>query len=363
MQLDVAQSIPLNFDNEQSPFGVACFLFGGGRSVRDRFNKLNSYSYYDWVDTVDEVPEPSEYEMSDLLDERACEFIKKGTVAVQWSGGVDSTTVLLSLIKNGISKEDLIILYDSNSVQEYESLYNWLQQEGYNLQQVTRWRYSLAHIEADVITNGWCADQLFGSIFFHDAYRFYFNEIPELLRKVKFPFGYLDEDKVEEYSEIYKTAAREVLGLDLSIAAELGWYINFTMKYTWVAAHNDLYLAGTNNHKKIECFFDTSKFQSWSVNNFPRIKEANIYGKDASQYKRPFKEYCNEVFPNEEYLNQKTKVPSWMTARSSAVAERCRTVIRNGKYYDILRCSAVTPESLNKQFELFFAKYKKNPII
>ena len=98
--IDVAQSIPCYYDDETSPYGIACLLFAG-RLVRDRFNNLNPYSRFNWIQEKESIPIPNSTPLAELIDRRANELIGQ-SISVQWSGGVDSTTLLLSLIKNGM---------------------------------------------------------------------------------------------------------------------------------------------------------------------------------------------------------------------------------------------------------------------
>lgn len=125
--IDVVQSIPCYYDDETSPYGIACLLFTG-RLVRDRFNNLNSFSQFNWIQEKESIPIPNSTPLAELIDRRANELLGQ-SISVQWSGGVDSTTLLLALIKNGISKEDLLVYYDNNSVQEYPKLFHWLQKQ------------------------------------------------------------------------------------------------------------------------------------------------------------------------------------------------------------------------------------------
>ena len=136
-KLIVGQSIPMHTEIGTTPFGIACTYFSG-KVVRDRFGFLNQFSSYNWTDKTDPIPQAKDHSLTDLMDARACQFLGK-SVAVQWSGGVDSTAILLALIKNGISKEDLVILYDTNSIDEYPKLYKWLEEQKYNLKLVTNW--------------------------------------------------------------------------------------------------------------------------------------------------------------------------------------------------------------------------------
>lgn len=357
LSLNVAQSISCTEDNVKNPYNVICTLFSG-RFVRDRFNILNQYSNFRWIDSVDKVPEPIDTPIKELIDKRANELLGK-SITVQWSGGVDSTTVLLSLIKNGISKEDLLIFYDTNSMTEYPKLYLWLKDQGYNMKQIKKWRKELSNTQTDIITNGWCADQLYGSIFFHEGYRDYFSPLPEFLMSISFPFGDLTKEEAHNYAQIYKDAAKQSIDVDLSIAAELGWYINFSLKWTWVSAFNDLFLLDTPSANKTQCFFNTDYFQAWAIGNYKNIAKFNIYGENARYYKQPFKEYCNEVFPDDDYLNNKTKFPSWNAATAVTTSEPLRITIKNNEGYEIVNFPVrVNPPNID-DLSRIFTKYKK----
>ena len=310
-RLEVVQSIPCYVDNETSPIGIANILFCG-RCVRDRFNVLNQYSDINWVDTVDKVVAPSSIPIADIMDQRAVELIKQGSIATQWSGGVDSTSLLLALIKNGISKEDLVVFYDANSVAEYPKLYEWLKEQGWNLKEVKRsWLKELGNVDTDLITNGWCADQLFGSIYFHEYPSSYSLPLVQFLENNKFPQKQPSTEEINKAVEVYREYANKVFGIELNIAAELGWFINFTCKWTWVSTFNELYLSTTKNSNKTQVFYNTEAFQAFALNNFENIARDNIYAQDASKYKEPLKQYCYSVFKDDDYLQNKTKNPSW----------------------------------------------------
>lgn len=346
-------------DSVTSPFGIGCGLFAG-RLVRDRFNVLNKYSKINWVDSVDKVPEPVTVPLADLMDRRAQELIAEGSISSQWSGGVDSTALLLALIRNGIKKQDLLIYCDENSVREYPKLYEWLVEEGYSIKKPNRWRKGLSKAPTDLITNGWCADQLFGSIFFHNAPKMYYLPIAEFLKKISILDTPISEDQANQATEVFQKYAKDTFDLDLSIAAQLGWFINFTMKWTWVSTFNELFLAGLSNSHKTKVFYDTPYFQGWSLANYTSICKRNIYGKDALYYKRELKEYCNSVFPDNDFLTKKSKNPSWNAARTNAKPERGRITVKTEKGMEILNLPSNSPINLEEIYKgPFFTRYFK----
>lgn len=350
--------MPCYLESETSPFGMLCTLFCG-RLVRDRFNLLNQYSEFNWVDTVDEIPKETTKSLSDLMDQRANELLGN-SITVQWSGGVDSTSLLLALIKNGISKEDLLIYYDTNTIGEYPKLFTWLQDQKYNLKLVTNWRDELGNTQTDLITNGWCADQLFGSMFFHTAKNYYYYSLENLFKSIQFPKKQPTEEEIQTAISIYRESAKKLFDFDLTIAAELGWYANFCLKWSWVSTFNELFLLETPAQSKTQVFFNTLYFQSWAINNFLNIKVANIYGKDTTKYKQQLKTYCNTVFPDSDYLKNKTKNPSWNVSISSRAASSQRLTIKTDAGYEVLHLSKKLPSDYKAGLDnSFFTKFKK----
>lgn len=354
-QVIAIQSLPVYLDNQNSPYGILSSIFSG-RCVRDRFNWLNKYSRVNWVESVDPIPTPSSTPITDLMDQRACELIKQGSIAAQWSGGVDSTSLVLALIKNGISKEDLIILHDINSVKEYPKLYTWLKAQGWNLQEVTQsWKDTLSSIDVDVITNGWCADQLFGSIYFHENPEDYSKSFTELVQKSDLFKKALSLDDIKKAEEVITKYADKLFGIKLKIAAEYGWFTNFIMKWTWVANYNNLFLACSANRNKTQPFYNTEYFQAFALNNFEQIAGYNIYGSNARYYKKPLKEYCNSVYFDEDYLTNKSKKPSWQGAVIKPSDKLCIT-IKTTEGFQIFRPSASMYNVVTKQI---FTKFLK----
>lgn len=317
-----------------NPFDFVSQVFCG-RYVRDRFNVLNEYSLINWSDTVDPIPKPSDKALSEIMDERALELIKQGSIAAQWSGGVDSSALVLALIRNGISKEDLVICYDHNSIQEYPKLFSWFQEQGWNLKECEDWETTLSNIDTKIITNGWCADQMFGSVFFHGAPQYYSYPIAEFIGKANLRFGNPKPEQAQPFTEIYQKYAKDWFDLNLQTAAELGWFINFTMKWSWVSRFNDLWLLFSKNRKKTKVFYDTLAFQEWSLGNFDQIKEHNIYGEDTRYYKRVLKEYCNSVFNDADFLENKGKQPSWNSGNNETMYAGQRIVIETTTGYHV----------------------------
>lgn len=357
-QLINCHTLPVCLEDLTTPYGIACTLFCG-RLVRDRFNFLNKYSSLDWVETIDPIPNNSSESLSNLMDKRACEFLGK-SITVQWSGGVDSTSLLLALIKNGVSKEDLIIRYDINSQEEYPLLCDWLIKNKYQMVPVKQsWHKALSTTDTDIIINGWCADQLFGSVFFYSCPELYSVDLNTLLDKVTIENISLTQKNKEKAINVFKRYGKEFFDIDISTAADLGWFINFTLKWTYVSLFNEMYLIGTKNQFNTHPFYNTSYFQSWALSNFPTINNVNIYS-SPRDYKRDLKEYCNEIFPDPEYLNNKCKKPSWNSSQDRTAVTDRRVILKTTEGYEIHTSfsNIITPSPISIE-QRIFTKYKK----
>lgn len=351
-------TIPLWVEDLTTPFGIANSLFCG-RVVRDRFNVLNQYSQINWDNSVDKIPSTTEESLANLMDRRANELIGN-SITVQWSGGVDSTSLLLSLIKNGISKEDLVIRYDENSCAEYPMLYKWLVDNKYQMKPVVNdWFKALSTADTDLIVNGWCADQLFGSVFFYSCPELYSVDLKTLLDSVSVEKVQATEEQKNLAIEVYKKYAKDLFDLELTTAAELGWFINFTVKWSYVSLFNEMYLAGTSKQFITKPFYDTHYFQSWAISNFQNISKANMYS-EPKEYKKALKEYCNSIFPDQEYLTTKSKKPSWKAREDKTMYKKRRIVLKTTEGYEIYQAPSLFISNKVESLEqAIFTKFKK----
>ena len=352
-KIKVIQSLPMFVERFGNPYSTANWIFTG-RLCRDRFNYLNKYSIFNWSEEADLIPEPKDTPLSELMDRRANELLGK-SIAVQWSGGVDSTSLLLALIKNGINKEDLVILMDENSIKEYPKLYQHLVDQKYQLKHIKDWDNCLSTVDTDIIVNGWCADQLFGSVFFYTHPEMYFLSLEDFFNKVTLVKPLSNKEK-KECIEVYKQMGKDLFNVDITCACELGWMMNFSLKWDWVKYYNELYTLGSENVFKTKVFYDTDYFQSWSVNNYPVIKAGNGF-EDPRFYKTALKQYCNEVFPDEDFLLHKGKEPSWNPSFNDRIDSHSNTV--RIKLEDSYVKVTIPPNVNPTESQRFFTKYMK----
>ncbi len=247
----------------------------------------------------------------EMVEERALELKNiPDIVYVMWSGGIDSSTTLLSLILNW-PKEDLErvhILASYESKVEFPVFWNLLTQMFKN-----RIHTSYAHPEQYLqnghIITGEHGDQIFGSDIINIAVKYFGDEAinrpwQEIMPPIyRYMFNFLSAEKfVNRY---LPTLSKSLYPIRTTF--EWVWWFNFTNKWQHVK-HRMLLLKDWENpsitFKKVHHFFDTPKWQKWSMENpDKKIKDT------LTSYKWPAKQFIVKEIKDQSYLS-KPKLPS-----------------------------------------------------
>lgn len=284
--------------------------------VRDRFGLLNKYSPYRLSNTSDPIPVPFEQyrPIATILDEVALRLLgSHERITVAWSGGVDSTSVVVALLRNMDTSDysRLTIICSQSSCEENPKFYNMMLSMGITVVVSEDLRQALIDVDTDVITSGWCADQLFGSdihLRYPTVYNMDWLDAIQYIWHTKYD-TVLGDKSVEAIARIYKAYAAN-LGLVLTDFCEFAWMFNFGCKFSYIRNIMRCNLAGTKNQEKTKGFFDDMLFQRWSMSNFENIKHVNIYER-VRHYKHALKLYIYEFTDDEMYYRDKAKRNSW----------------------------------------------------
>lgn len=314
MKVTAGQFIPLFF-KKGDPFTTLSSMFMGKMMV-DRFDILNKYSTFDLVtdnNKLHPLPtfKPCDKSLKDIVVDKAVDILKDNTnrkITVLWSGGVDSTGIIASLIKAGIHKDQLIIMHTKDIINEAPFEYKWLTDNKYYLNEFTwndvdKGRYNIM-LKNSLIVFGWCADQLFGHMinlqfpeqFFKD-YKDGFFQI--MMRKNAYRSPEFVDSAIDILGEYI-----DKLNLDIKTTAEATWIFNFGVKWSHISREAKCLLPKALRNNCIS-FYEDTEFQDWSLSNFKEYN-SKFYG-DPKNYKRPIKEVIYDVFKNDDYLNNKGK--------------------------------------------------------
>jgi hypothetical protein len=242
-------------------------------------------------------------------------------IGILYSGGIDSTTVLSSFIKNysmAELKDRLYVLTSTEGIRENPKFYKDFILPNFNTisSEYLPWQFE----KDDILVTGELNDQLFGS----DLMKVYLRVNQAEVANAKLDRGHIiayfnssiDNMPVTliMVNAIFESA--EKVGVPLETNLDFFWWYNFCFK--WQAVNFRVYalvmprLTSTiteqwhNDH--MFHFFQSQEFQLWSMNN-PQVRRIT----DWKNYKQQAKEYIFELDSNKDYLQNKIKKPSLFT--------------------------------------------------
>jgi hypothetical protein len=254
----------------------------------------------------------------DACNSRAIEIINLAEqldlkIYVMWSGGVDSTTVLSSLLANSSidQQKRFIILLSQPSIKENLNYF-----KNFILGKLT-YESSVNFVDlltsGDIIVHGECQDQLY----MIQGGRYYTEEevdipvTPESIKELILDNSYFDQSMIDDYIHLMKESAGSV-GIELEKAWEYIWWNSFCFGIqsndirTFQFVESDV-LSPKLLSQNIITFFHTSKFDQWAMQRVQNNKDMPSIN---ASYKKESREYIFAFDKNKEYFDKKKKVDS-----------------------------------------------------
>jgi len=280
------------------------------------------------------LPHPRCFALSyaDVCHLRARELHKRAgrldvPLYVFWSGGVDSTCLLVALIAhaNASERDRIVVLLSEASIGEYPAFYRQHIRGQLKCAPAALGAHLLGG--KNLIVNGEHNDQLFGSdIIAAVIDRFGFERLAQRYDRNLFGAFFAEKLKgdyagAKHFVKLFERL-KAAAPLELVSNYDLLWWINFALKWQTVYARM---LAWTGNAKLDNTyletyyapFYNTENFQLWSMNNLDRRIKDNW-----GSYKWPAKELIYEFTKDADYRDNKRKRNSLacLTARRAPVA-------------------------------------------
>ncbi len=308
----------------RDPFSLVNRLFVGW-VCRDRFCVLNEYSPYDLYNELGEGEKAAlAYKDADpinikaAIDKRAQSIIEKhDRVTVSWSGGVDSTAVVTSFLKNGLDPKNLTILASSSSEEEYPYFYKYLQDIGVNYIKSETVCADFDNVDAGALVTGWCADQLFGSnIHLRNLNWYHMSWMEGVALAFKDRGIDVEAHELAQIKEAFSEYA-EKLGFQLEQFCEFAFLFNFGVKWSYVSQEPQMSVTKQSIRNRTYNFFDTVEFQHFALQNYSNIREHNA-NRYLVYYKRPLKEYIYSFTNDDYYFGWKGKQNSWALTKDKS---------------------------------------------
>lgn len=266
---------------------------------------------------------------SDLLDRRAIEIFSRAKnqnkrVALFWSGGIDSTCVLVSFLKN-LSKtdcENFSIICNINSILENYDFYLRFISNKIHCMHYNQLDVNNDLLDKYILIHGDPGDCLFGpSISMYryfidrgehlEPWRNHLNRMAELLdptpkHGIDAPgFGRWYVDKITRNLE--ESGQSDYI----STIADWWWWTYYNFKWEF-SCQRPFFYTKRNFDKGISIdrleeysknvFFNTEKFQQWTYSNLK-----NHVDKNFTVHKKPAKDYIFEFTKDDVYKKNKIK--------------------------------------------------------
>lgn len=256
----------------------------------DRTNTFSNEDFGFKYKTLTSIPQFKQFNNSfsdtcELTTDNILNNSPDKNINIFWSGGIDSTAVLVSFLKRPDSFNRLTIILSKDSVAEYPLFFD---------------KYILKNLKHTIVDNpvelinpkcvnitGEIGDQIFGSSAIFNA-----NEKNKLFNKYT---DYFSESFIEVMSNQLKKSPIELVSV-----FDVLWWINFSMKYQYVQLR--IYADILKPFGTITHYFDTTDFQLWSLNNHDKKIKDSI-----NSYKYTAKDYIYEFTKDAEYRDNKLK--------------------------------------------------------
>ncbi len=257
---------------------------------------------------------------TDCAMARAEQLVGSGKlVEVYWSGGIDSTAVLVALMQAEIRRDQLKVFLTWNSIFEYPYFYHKFIKDAYDhaIGTLGDVKYALSFGADKLVVTGEHGDQLFGSV----VIARYTNE---LLRK---PYEVGIPGPVREFLAPLIAASPAVV----TTTYDWLWYCNFNLKWQGVKTRFLMRMEGPAAAwpDALFHFYDTGDFQRWSLaNNEPKILSHQ------NSYKWPAKQFIHTFAKDEDYLYKKGKVNSLRNVGRPGQNEWCFILADGSKVYE-----------------------------
>lgn len=286
----------------------SCQFFGA--TLIDRTGMLDSGLDFS---IIDPIPQPSAIILSfeECCEQRATAIVQAitGSIKVLWSGGIDSTVALISLIKalqqqNELSR--LKVLLSQESVEEYPRFYHEVIEGKLAVEKIKTTIFE-GIAPQELIVTGEHGDQLFGSdklkytILTGEAFRPYEEILSFIISRKLGTTAYTS--KIIDFLSLQIQQSP----IKINTLYDYMWWMNFSLKWQTVSMRlvHGLGREAIDLEKNVFHFFNSKAFQQWSMaNHHAKIKQ------EWNSYKYVAKELIYRFHPDEFYLLYKEKEAS-----------------------------------------------------
>ena len=184
-----------------------------------------------------------------------------------WSGGIDSTMALTSFIMAGVSKEQLIVVCNSESIKENPQFYknHILGKFDLMASELMMQRMKLSNIDGTILS---CeqGDLLYGQDFGFSMFELlgsdFLNASVSKENAIKFfVANNMNENSASCWYDIFMTSAKNS-PRSINNMYDFSWWCGFNWRWQWAVEKIKIRTAQSLD---IQTFFSSNEMQAWSV--------------------------------------------------------------------------------------------------
>ena len=257
-----------------------------------------------------------------LCDERAIELLARAEklgapLYILWSGGIDSTLVLVSLLKHAsdAQKSGLVVLLSEASIEENPRFYQDHIRGRLRCESSATFPSLIGTLA--LLVSGEHNDQIFGAETSGAMMKRFGNDvIHKAYDRELFITFFSEKIQVREVAVFYVDLferLRKIAPVNVASNHDVIWWFSFAVKWqsvytrtiAYATAHNRKLLTNDYLSNFYAPFYNTDEFQLWSMNNLDKkIKD------EWRTYKWPAKDIIYDYTKDADYRDNKTKKQS-----------------------------------------------------
>jgi len=277
----------------------------------DRTGEFNVYNYF--IDPIPKVPQGWNRTFEELVLERAEEIWNLNKpVRVWYSGGIDSTVVLISLLRTKKPEHELIVFMGEPSKVENPIFFEVLKKmdnitiqwnDPSNFWSIDNW------CDDSINVTGEPGDQVYGSFVLENHEDEINSHWSNMLQWEDCCYMYKEDDyRLDYHRPRFMEFAEEYIKkcpFEIKNTFDFTWWLAFSIKWQWTTSYIPFHLENPSNWHNMISFYNFPEMQMWSIVNHD-LKHRGTW----KTYKWPSKEFIYEYNKDNNYLNNKTKEKS-----------------------------------------------------
>lgn len=250
------------------------------------------------VDKPKTIEELCYNSVTNIIDKANYQFIY-----ITWSGGIDSTLVLAEFLKH-CPHDQLIVMMDEHSIQEYPEFYN-----KYIKDKLITTRMDFytdnplkAAIQNGIVVTGHLLDPVFGSNNYQSMPK---EKLEEKIDAFLKPLNRYSKDM---YMKLIKACPREIENVK-----DLFWWLDYALNYQ---SEELMWLLEVKNMILGRNLFHFGAGEDWNNYAVSTPIEGKWEGYDFRKFKQPLKDHLHTFTKDDFYTKEKIKMPSWRHYRT-----------------------------------------------